>query len=87
METVSIANGVFDIHDITACSGEACVFHAPSEHHMRDWPIVIRETSLTERRCEHGWGHPDPDSLAWVTRVTGDGTWDIHGCDGCCGER
>ena len=26
------------VHPPTACTGRACVIHAPSEHHMRAWP-------------------------------------------------
>jgi hypothetical protein len=36
----------------------------------------------TERICEHGVGHPDPDDVGyWAGRG-----YDItrHGCDGCC---
>lgn len=38
---------------------------------------------LVERHCNHGIGHPDPDSLNWQQRALGirDG---VHGCDGCC---
>ncbi len=65
-------------HAPTACDGTPCPLHAPSDHHMRDWPTVLRMSGLIERTCAHGVGHPDPDSLAWLG---GDG---IHGCDGCC---
>ena len=45
--------------------------------------MVVRESSLIERTCEHGVGHPDPDSLAYFERhgVTHMGS---HGCDSCC---
>ena len=67
---------------------EHCFLHNPSEHKMRDWPIVVRSTTLIERTCEHGVGHPDPDSAAylnWYYKVekTQHG-WGVHGCDGCC---
>lgn len=88
------------VHDATACEGESCVLHNPSDHHMADWPMVRRfdlRPPIVERQCEHGVGHPDPDSAAWAERVVredtelrwqnerSDGTyvW-IHGCDGCC---
>lgn len=77
-----------NIHDPQRCAGQACVFHNPSEHKMRDWPICLRLTLLVERMCEHGVGHPDPDSSAWMDRAMGHepGTWGTHGCDGCCAD-
>ena len=71
-------------HDAEACAGQHCTLHNPSDHHMRDWPLTLRETTLMERKCPHGIGHPDPDSLAHLQRVAPGGAWDIHGCDGCC---
>lgn len=73
-------------HPVAVCKGSHCPFHNPSDHHMKDWPMVIRASGLTERVCPHGIGHPDPDSLAWME---GDGYmgFDIHGCDGCCAEQ
>jgi hypothetical protein len=62
------------------------VVHNPSDHHLRDWPMHLRETTLVERMCQHGVGHPDPDSAAYMDRLYGHraGTWSTHGCDGCC---
>lgn len=52
---------------------------------MRSWPLVYRfDRGMFERRCVHGVGHPDPDSLARMVEFferEGDG---IHGCCGCC---
>jgi len=72
-------------HPPDACAGHHCPFHNPSDHHMKDWPKSIRASGMTERHCEHGVGHPDPDALAFfaaqghVSDIFG-----IHGCDGCC---
>ena len=65
-----------------------CCFHNPSDHHMKDWPMTIRDDRgmMTERICPHGVGHPDPDSMAWMKR-TGSEDTGIHGCDGCCTEE
>lgn len=65
-------------HDASACAGEHCVVHNPSDHSMRSFPTFYREDrGITERICPHGVGHPDPD----------DPTKDrVHGCDGCCAE-
>jgi hypothetical protein len=85
---------VDSLHADGDCYPELCALHGPSDHDMVGWPInvrVDRPFSLIERICEHGTGHPDPDSLAYVERrwveygrpkmaeVEG---W--HGCDGCC---
>lgn len=74
------------IHHPDRCEGEPCVIHHPSHHSMVGFPRHLRETGLVERICPHGIGHPDPDSGAWLTRLTGKNRrWDLHGCDGCCG--
>lgn len=74
--------------ETAACSHFGCVVHAPSEHHMREWPTHWREDrGIMERLCPHGIGHPDPDALAWIGRTLGaerETSEAIHGCDGCC---
>lgn len=78
------------IHDRETCGGKLCPFHKPSKHHMAKWPKVWRtdrRDSLIERKCEHGVGHPDPDSLAFIRSRDGDKSAERseqHGCDGCC---
>lgn len=72
------------IHSETVCTGEVCVIHNPTGHHMRTWPLHWRtDRGIFERICPHGTGHPDPDHLPrW--KALG---WEInavHGCDGCC---
>jgi hypothetical protein len=77
------------IHGPEVCAGEACCFHNPSDHRLKDRPMNLRTdwgVPLVERMCEHGIGHPDPDSVAWLLRTTGQESWGIHGCDGCCFE-
>jgi hypothetical protein len=62
-----------------------CVFHAPSDHPLKNAPMILRldKQALVERVCEHGVGHDDPDSCAFLEEALGD--WPgIHGCDGCC---
>lgn len=55
-----------------------CAIHAPSDHHMRHMRLHWRsDLNVFERICEHGIGHPDPDSGL----KNG-----AHGCDGCCSE-
>lgn len=72
-------------HKASQCKGHHCCFHNPSKHHMNKWPMHIRldRGGLTERKCAHGIGHPDPDSLAWLNRM-GSEDEGVHGCDGCC---
>lgn len=63
-----------------------CPIHAPSDHHMVDWPVELRSGGLMERICEHGVGHPDPDSYAYFESLNPKDAWawGVHGCDGCC---
>jgi hypothetical protein len=96
----SPAPGVVAItHAPEVCDGSFCCVHNPSDHHMRDWPLTFRTDNgmlcpshsghglvLSERICEHGCGHPDPDSLAWLRQHDpfDIGSWGIHGCCRCC---
>ncbi|WP_125078773.1 hypothetical protein [Mycobacterium sp. P7213] len=53
-----------NVHPMDNCAGRRCVVHNPSDHHMRDWPLVWRnDRGIFERRCPHGIGHPDPDQF------------------------
>ena len=73
------------LHKKEVCVGP-CPYHAPSDHHMVEWPKVLRETGLIERVCSHGIGHPDPDSVRFFISIDlGYAYLNIHGCDGCCG--
>lgn len=47
---------------------------------------VRRETGLVEHVCEHGVGHPAVASADYMAKKTNDLSWDVHGCDGCCGD-
>jgi hypothetical protein len=76
-------------HHNTVCHGQFCVIHNPSDHHLRHWPMIMRETTLIERHCQHGVGHPDPDSYRALNRIHyGQEDYEYgfgyHGCDGCC---
>lgn len=72
-------------HGEDECSGEFCALHNPSDHPLKDAPMVFRmdRQGLIERTCEHGVGHPDPDSVSHFKR-NGDLEQGVHGCDGCC---
>lgn len=64
-------------------------FDKPVYRLENPWTTMTRVLTdyLTERTCEHGVGHPDPDALAYLAReypprvVEAMG---VHGCDGCC---
>lgn len=70
---------------------KGCVLHRPTLHKLTGRPQVLRSSTLIEDICEHGVGHPNPDSVAYLDwRDTGSttsrmSTWGTHGCDGCCG--
>jgi hypothetical protein len=71
------------VHKRTVCAGEFCAIHNPSDHRMKDWRMLMRASTLIERNCCHGVGHPDPDSVAWFDSIGR--TWmGVHGCDRCC---
>jgi len=79
---------VVSVHHPANCAGETCMIHNPTDHSMRDFRLVFRgdRMPLAERICPHGVGHPDPDCLDFLMRVNPEGAWEVHGCDGCCGE-
>ncbi len=69
-----------------------CCVHKPSDHGLRDAPLIWRsDRGLMERRCPHGVDHPDPDDLAYKRRTMRpeayhNRAYGIHGCcaHGCC---
>ena len=75
-------------HNPSACKGQFCCIHNPSNHLMRDFRTYWRyDRNLMERLCIHGVGHPDPDQIAFIERTQGKKMAEleeIHGCDGCC---
>lgn len=74
-------------HPVYACN-MPCAIHGPSDHHMRYWPTLWRQDEMMfERTCEHGIGHPDPDSMRYIKDHHGPTeakNRSIHSCDGCC---
>lgn len=86
-ETFTLPDGqrLIGVHPRRLCKGRSCVIHAPSDHHMRDWPLIWRDDkSCFERLCpDQGIGHPDPDDMVYH-RMVGNDAMGIHGCDGCC---
>lgn len=88
MEKVTLNSGErMTVHDRRDCEGP-CPVHGPSDHHMVKWPLHWRDDrQIFERICEHGWGHPDPDTMQHIYAKRGPKEAElegIHGCDGCC---
>lgn len=83
-ETFRVSGGVLHgVHSRALCEGRACVIHHPSDHRMRDWPLIWRDDrGFFERACPHGIGHPDPDDVQYHQSIGRD--IGLHGCDGCC---
>jgi len=89
LESVYLSDGTtIRAHKKKYCTGP-CAIHAPSSHHMLTWPLHWRDDrSIFERICEHGIGHPDPDTMAYQKKMHGDAADDgVHGCDGCCQKK
>jgi hypothetical protein len=75
-------------HARAVCVGP-CPIHAPSEHHMVGWAKSFHpDRGIFERKCPCGRWHPDPDSIEYFRRVSGEHTaWGlgVHGCAcRCC---
>ena len=72
------------VHDRMDCMGPVCTLHNPTDHHMRNMRLHYRhDRYLFERICEHGVGHPDPDTRSGLGEYLADG----HGCDFCCIDK
>ena len=71
------------------CDIDGCAIHNPSYHPLSDAKQLIRTDKymLVEDICEHGVGHPNPDSASFISKKIGDTSIWVHGCDGCCREE
>jgi hypothetical protein len=77
-------NTLLVTHPSSKCVGHACPVHHPSDHHMVNWPLHWRwDRRIMERICQHGIGHPDPDSIAHGLLIGSTDTGNCS-CDGCC---
>lgn len=76
------------VHTAESCIGEHCVIHNPSDHPLAAAPTKWnQDLQRMERICEHGFIHPDPDSINAARILKGPlaaRQESIHGCDGCC---
>lgn len=80
----------FWVHKRTVnCDVDGCAIHNPSYHPLSDAKQFMREDKswLIERICDHGIGHPDPDSASFIAKQEGNKSIWVHGCDGCCQEK
>lgn len=82
-----IVDGI-KVHTQRVCQGKLCPFHNPSDHPLKNAKMHLRmdKGGLVERICEHGVGHDDPDSVAYL-HPGGEMGAGIHGCDGCCSSK
>jgi len=77
--TDDFGNHMVNVHKRDNCSG-SCTIHNHSEHPLSDKPLLWRnDRKIFEHMCEHGIGHPCPDSLR--------NDPGIHGCDFCCNDK
>jgi hypothetical protein len=75
--TDSFGHVVKNVHNKLECN-PPCTIHAHSRHSLCDTPLLWRnDRGIFEHMCQHGIGHPCPDSL-------NNNDSGIHGCDGCC---
>lgn len=86
-ETHTLENGdvLRNVHRRGTCTGTHCSIHNPSDHPLKDAPRSW-QLNLIWRTCDHGYDHPDPDSIASV--IDRGGSIDLtHYCcaDNCCG--
>lgn len=73
------------VHNRLLCAGENCCIHNPSNHALKNAPLIWRaDRQMMERQCKHGIGHPDPDDTAFK-KASGIPYDTTHDCDGCCG--
>lgn len=87
--------GLVQTHGPDRCVGVHCCVHNPSDHHMRDWPLVFRfeRYGVGMRVCLHGYAHPDPDGVVYMLEAVKQIDVDpktitpwlfTHECDMCC---
>lgn len=89
-DVIALGDGrVLSTHGPSLCSGQYCCIHNPSDHPLKNAPMVwIGEVRLITRRCECGALHPDPDAMAHMNLMTllGRATW-YDGWHRCCPSR
>lgn len=89
-DAIFLPNGtLLRTHPESACAGGHCCIHNPSDHPLRDAPLVWwSQLNFMDRVCAHDGKHPDPDALAFKA-ASQTPQWlllllESHDCDGCC---
>lgn len=73
-------------HPLDSCFDMFCSVHNPSRHLLAHLPRRWSQSRyLMERVCEHGYGHPDPDDLAYKSLYLDAGLIKVAGTHTCCG--
>jgi len=82
---LSDGTALYNVHEGSACIGQGCAFHHPSDHPLKTAPIRWAQ-GIVMRTCEHGVAHPDVDHLSWRQR-TAQTVPALHYCCAthCCG--
>lgn len=89
-DAIFLADGtLLQTHSTWLCAGNTCCIHNPSDHPLRDAPLLwIDQFRSMDRVCSHGFTHPDPDDFSFkvhtgvshlLLSVIG-----AHDCDHCC---
>src|SRR3954470_22438672 len=87
IEVLAPGDFVIRTHVRDQCQGRPCVIHAPTDHSMREMPLIWRwDRGIFERKCPHGIGHPDPDQEAYWREQGGQARVDSEMVHGCCGQ-
>lgn len=79
-----------NIHEEHQCAGRYCVIHNPSDHHMRNLPLIWNSPeSQMERLCDHDFTHPDPDDIAYWVDIAQQPWKAVHECcpHNCCNKE
>lgn len=76
-------------HPEHACRGTHCCVHNPSDHPLRDAPLVwLPRLRSLDRICTHGIRHPDRDDFAYKASQRLSplllALLSAHDCDDCC---
>ena len=81
------------VHEPDECALEHCCIHNPSDHPLKDAPLLwMGELRAMYRVCEHEFFHPDPDDLQFMLAswrmADAEAIASVHmmseHCDGCC---
>lgn len=77
------------VHGPNRCLGPHCCIHNPSEHPLKNAPLVwVDSVGQMFRVCLHDHLHPDPDSMEFHRAMAYAGLADFYdGWHPCCPAR